>query len=152
MNRTLFALALPCLLWTQGPETAPQLKDAGIERVCVSTGAAASWGGSGVSVSPVSDAELAGREALQVPGVTGRAGLASPTRAPWVNTNGSRFLRNPDGKYRYSLPAGQARLGAAEAAAYGADALLEIDPSDVTGVGQLFTFVANLPVCERRTR
>ena len=34
------------------------------------------------------------------------------------------------GKYRYDLPAGKAALAAAEAFAYGADALLKIDPAD----------------------
>jgi hypothetical protein len=145
MNRALLILAVPCLLWTQGPESAARLKEAGIERVCVPADASASWSGSGITPTPISDAELAGREVLLVPGVTARAGLASPTRAPWVNTNGSRFLRKPEGKYRYSLPAGRSTLAAAEAAAYGADAILEIDPSDLTPLGLVFKFIASVP-------
>jgi hypothetical protein len=97
-----------------------------------------------VSTSALSEADLS-REALQAPGITARAGVASPTRAPWIVANGWRFMRQPGGKYRYDLPAGKAELAAVEAFAYGADALLRIDPADEAALGAMLTFLEGLP-------
>ena len=100
------------------------------------------------STSALSDAEQASREALPSPGIVARAGLASPTRSPWIVANGWRFTRNPGTKYRYDLPAGKAVLAAAEAFAYGADAMLKIDPADAASLGQMVTFLEGLPVSD----
>jgi hypothetical protein len=100
------------------------------------------------STSALSDAERASRDALPTPGVTARAGLASPTRSPWIVANGWHVTRNPGAKYRYDLPAGKAALAAAEAFAYGADALLKIDPADAARVGAMLTFLEGLPAAD----
>src|SRR5437899_10597144 len=97
--------SLPCV-WTLGAGRAA-LEAAGIKRVCALT-----------------EAELAAREALPTPGITARAGLASPTRSPWIVANGWRFTRHPAMKYVYDVPAGKAALATAEAFAYGADAAI----------------------------
>ena len=97
------------------------------------------------STGALSDAELSSREALATPGVTARAGVASPTRAPWIVANGWRVVRQPGAKYRYDLPAGKAALAAAEAFAYGADALLKIDPADETSLRAMLSFLEGLP-------
>jgi hypothetical protein len=96
-------------------------------------------------VTALSDADLASREALPSPGTAPRAGLASPTRSPWVVANGWRFTRHPGVKYVYDVPAGRAALAAAEAFAYGADAVLRIDPADVGTLGEMLTFLEALP-------
>jgi hypothetical protein len=93
-------------------------------------------------------ADLASREALPTPGITARAGLASPTRSPWIVANGWRFTRHPRAKYRYDLPAGKAALAAAEAFAYGADAVLKIDPADAARLGAMLTFLEGLPAAD----
>ena len=62
-----------------------------------------------------------------------RAEVASATHRPWLFANGWRFLRKPDGRYWCDVPAGQAALAAAEAFAYGADAVLAIDPAGPRG-------------------
>jgi hypothetical protein len=98
-----------------------------------------------VSPAALSDAEISSREALPTPGITARAGVASPTRAPWIVANGWRFTREPAGKWRYDVPAGKAALAAAEAFAYRADALLKIDPADEAGLNVLLTFLESLP-------
>lgn len=100
------------------------------------------------STSGLPDAEQALREALPSPGIVARAGVASPTRSPWVVANGWRFTRNPGAKYRYDLPAGKALLAAAEAFAYGADAVLKIDPADAPALGAMVTFLEGLPVSD----
>jgi hypothetical protein len=85
------------------------------------------------------------RELLLVPGTVARPGVASPTRAPWLNTNGARFMRKPDARYRYELPEGKGVLGAAEAVAYGADAVLQVAPADLPAVCRLFAFTRDVP-------
>ena len=93
--------------------------------------AADAWRAAGFSVTALTAAELAAREALPVPGVTARPGLASPTRSPWIVANGWRFARQPKATFVYDVPAGKAPLAAAEAFAYGADAVMKIDPADL---------------------
>jgi hypothetical protein len=85
------------------------------------------------------------RELLLVPGTVARPGLASPTRAPWINSNGARFVRKPGAKYRYELPEGKGALAAAEALAYGADAVLQIVPADLPAVCRIFALVRDVP-------
>jgi hypothetical protein len=126
MSLLLMLLSLPCVYVTQAVESRGALDAAGIKRFCT-------------------EADLAGREALSAPGITARAGLASPTRSPWIDANGWRFTRNPEVKYVYDLPAGKAALAAAEAYAYGADAVLKIDPADVGNLGTMLTFLEGLP-------
>src|SRR6266705_6822567 len=118
----LLLASLPCV-WTQGANRAA-LEAAGIKHICTLT-----------------DAELAAREALPTPGVTARAGLASPTRSPWIVANGWRFTRRPAAKYVYDVPAGKAALAAAEVFAYGADAVLKIDPADAASFAAMLTFL-----------
>ena len=125
----LLLAALPCI-WTQGANRAA-LEAAGIKRFCALT-----------------EAELAAREALPTPGVTARAGLASPTRSPWIVANGWRFTRHPAMKYVYDVPAGKAALAAAEAFAYGADAAMKIDPADAPHLGAMLTFLEGLPAAD----
>lgn len=126
MSLLLLALALPCVYSTSDAGTRASLETAGIERICT-------------------DSDLIGREALPVPGTAPRAGVASPTRAPWIVASGWRFMRQPDAKYVYDVPAGKAALAAAEAFAYGADAALKIDPADLRSLGEMLRFLASLP-------
>jgi len=135
----------PCVYWTQGIESRPALEAAAITRLCVPPDQVDTWRRAGFTVSPVTEAELAAREALPTPGVTARAGLASPTRSPWIVANGWRFMRAPAAKYVYTVPAGKGALAAAEAFAYGADAVLKVDPGDLGSVGTMMTFLSGLP-------
>src|SRR2546425_3662721 len=123
----LLLASLPCV-WTQGAVSRGALEAAGIKRICALT-----------------EAELAAREKLPTPGVTARAGLASPTRAPWIVANGWRFTRAPGARYVYDVPAGKAALAPPEAFAYGADAILKIDPSDLKDLGTMLGFLQALP-------
>jgi len=134
-------LSVPCVYWTQGPSSRPP----GIDALCVPADQADLWRAAGVRVTPITEAELAARETLPSPGVTTRAGVASPTRAPWINASGWRFVRHPSTKYAYSPKPGAAALAAAEAYAYGVDAILRIDPADVKPAGDMLTFLATVP-------
>jgi hypothetical protein len=85
------------------------------------------------------------RELLLVPGTVARPGLASPTRTPWLNTNGARFIRTPGATFRYELPEGKGALAASEALAYAANAVLQIAPADLPPACRVFAFVKNVP-------
>ncbi|HKB09247.1 MAG TPA: hypothetical protein VKD69_01290 [Vicinamibacterales bacterium] len=116
-----FALSLACIY--AGPDVSrAMVEGAGVTAVCT-------------------DADLAQRELLGVPGTAPRPGVASPTRAPWINANGWRFTRQPRTKYRYDLPAGKGALAVAEVFAYGADAALKIDRADLAAVGEMLKFL-----------
>lgn len=137
MTRRLVLLSLASLLWTPGLSVLCA-QDAGT--------APEKWKSLAFTTSALTPAELAGRDALPVPGVAPRAGVASPTRSPWINANGWRFLRaHGGGKYAYDVPAGRAALATAEAFAYGADAVIKIVPGDQPAVGAMLTFLKQLP-------
>jgi hypothetical protein len=93
-------------------------------------------------------AELASRTSLAAPGIAGRVDRASATRSPWLTANGWRFLRERGRLYAYDLPAGKAALAAAEAFAYGADAVLKIDPADLDDLGRMLAFLSALPAAD----
>lgn len=143
---TLLALlaALPCLYWTQGTESAPALKTAGISHLCAPPVQAEAWRAAGFSVVPLDETALAARKAMTSPGIRVRADRVSATRSPWVYANGWQFRRDPKGAYSYELPAGKAALAAAEAFAYGADAAVAIDPADAAELGRMQAFLALL--------
>lgn len=150
MSPVVLALiaAVPCIYWTQGIETRSTVESAGIKRLCVPPDQVESWRKAGFNVTAVSDTDFAAREALPVPGTTPRPGVASPTRAPWIVASGWRVVRTPTGKYSYTVPAGKAALALAEAAAYGADAVLKIDPADAASAGAMLTFLDSLPTAD----
>jgi len=64
LSLLLWLAALPCLLWTQGAESAPALKAAQIERVCVPAEQASAWSKSGLSVVPLADSDLSDRKSV----------------------------------------------------------------------------------------
>lgn len=105
----------------------------------------------GLTASPAAASSLAGRDLLLVPGLAPRAGVASPTRSPWVNANGWRYRKTAGAKFAYDVPAGRAGLAAAEAYAYGGDAVVKIDgtqkstPEDLPALGAMMAFLAKLP-------
>src|SRR5262249_58755450 len=123
----LFALAVPCVYSTADAGTRASLETAGVERICT-------------------DSDLAGRETLPAPGTAARAGVASPTRAPWIVASGWRFMRNPGRKYVYDVPAGKAAPAAADAFAYGAGPVLKIGPAAVQSLGEMLQFPAAVPL------
>jgi hypothetical protein len=137
--------ALPCVYWTQGVETRAAVEAAGLRRLCVAPEQAGPWAAAGFTVSAVPATALASRETLPAPGVAARAGIASPTRSPWVVAHGWRFMRQPARTFVYDAPAGKGALAAAEAFAYGADALLKIDAADLNAVGEMLQFLDALP-------
>lgn len=146
MTRVLaLVLSLPCVYWTQGPETAPAIKEAGLEQLCMPPDEAATWRGLGFQVTPLSERDLKARTPVPPPGIVAREGLASPTRSPWIEVNGWQYMRDPEGAFLLEPPAGVAVLAAAEAFAYGANVVMKVDPSDLSDLGKLLAFLAQIP-------
>jgi hypothetical protein len=141
----LFLATLPSLYWAQPVDTAPAVRQAGLERLCVPAEAAAAWQAAGFTVVPFGEADRSARTRLTPPGLRSRADVASATVRPWVFANGWRFLRKPVGRYWCDVPAGKAALAAAEAFTYGADAVLAIDPADLETFGRMLAFLSSVP-------
>lgn len=155
MTPLLLALALQaaaaqgqpatCIYWTQPIESRAALEKVGVRHICVPPEQRDAWRAAGFDANAVSSEELHARVALPVPGVAPRTGVASPTRAPWIVANGWRITRDSAAKYAYEVPAGKGALAAAEAIAYGADAVLQIDPADLEPVGAVMAVADALP-------
>jgi hypothetical protein len=138
----LLAAVLPGLFWEAGVETAPSLRQAGVERLYVPADRAAAWREAGFAPVPVDAALERSLEKLKTPGVQWRMEVAGATRAPWVDASGWLFARRrAQGAFKYALPAGTARLAAAESFAYGADAVLQIARGDLEGFGRMLGFL-----------
>jgi hypothetical protein len=73
------------------------------------------------------------------------SGYAQVTLAPWVESNGWRFQRGVTKANYATLPRGTAPLAAAEAFAYGVDAILNADAEDVQELGSLLRFLKAHP-------
>jgi hypothetical protein len=141
----LVLATLPSLYWAQPVQTAPAVRQAGIERLCVPAEAAAAWRAAGLVVVPLGEKDRSERKTLSAPGLRSRAEVASASGRPWVFANGWRFLRKPDGRYWGDVPAGKAALAAAEGFAYGADVVLAIDPADLEAFGRMMVFLSSVP-------
>jgi len=141
----LLLATLPSLYWAQPVETAPAVRRAGIERLCVPLEAVAAWRDAGFAAVPFGEKERAARVELQVPGVAGRADVASATNRPWVDANGWRFLRSPAGRFRCDVPSRTSALAAAEAFAYGADVVLGVETGGLEDFGRMLAFVRSVP-------
>jgi hypothetical protein len=139
LTALLASLLLPVLFWDKGPETAQQLTRAHIQHVAVPEAALAAWKSvTGLSVESVDTGRLI---KLLAPGVTMRAREASATRAPWVNSNGWKFVRQPDGRFFYDVAGKGAALAAAEAFAFGANAVIRTDEAGLPALGQMLQYL-----------
>lgn len=140
MPLVLLAALLPGLFWDQQVETAPALKQAGIARVCVPPEREADWRKAGFTV-----VGFKRESAIQavVPGVEFKIDEASATRMPWLDANGWRFERESGrGRtYYYDAPQGKAALAAAEAFAYGVEAVVRAQAADLPAFARMLTFL-----------
>jgi hypothetical protein len=141
----LFLATLPSLYWSQPVETAPAVRQAGIERLCVPPEVAPAWQAAGLAVVPLGEKARAQRTSVKAPGIVARADQASASRRPWLDANGWRFLRAPAGRWWCDAPAGRAALAAAEAFAFGADEVLAIEPGALEEAGRMLAFLAAVP-------
>lgn len=139
----LAAALLPRLFWDAGPDSAAKLKEAGIESVAVSAAQSGAW--TGVSGLRVESADLARAVKLVPPAVDYRANQGSASRSPWINTNGWRFLRQPDATFVYDVKGQQCALAAAEAFAFGANALIRCDEPGLKALADMLAYLRSVP-------
>ncbi len=140
------ALALlPALFWNGGPDTAAALRHAGIKQFCAPPARIAGWKQAGFSATPMTEEELDRRIKLSPPGIDRKVMVASATTAPWVDANGWRFRRKPQGEFYYEASPGTGALAAAESFAFGANAVLKLAPADLDDVGGMLRFFQTLP-------
>ena len=132
---------LPALYWDQPVATAPELKQAGIARVFVPPEREADWRKAGWDVVAFKP-EIAFH--ATVPGVEFKIDEASATRMPWLDANGWRFEREPGRTYYYDAPEGKAALAAAEAFAYGVEAVVRVLPADLQAFARMLAFLRRI--------
>jgi hypothetical protein len=139
------AVLLPGLYWDQSPETASAVKQAAIERLYVPADQLAVWKKEGFDAQPFDAARFV---KLPPPGVRYQMDVAAATNVPWVDANGWRFERgraqNNDRQYYYNAPWRKAPLAAAEAYAYGANAVVHPDSRDLTALGRMLAFLRSI--------
>lgn len=133
---------LPLLLWDQGPETVDQLHRAHIQQIAIPSSHAEQWkAAQGMDVVTVDIHQLT---VIPQPTLTFNAQVSSATRAPWVNQNGWRFLRQPGGNYLYETKGEGAILAAAESFAYGVRAYIRTDEAGLPSLGRMLAFLGGI--------
>ncbi len=142
----LLLAAIPVLFWDGAADTAPALREAGIERVAVAPARAGGWKGiPGIQAEAV---DLAKAVKLSAPGVNYRMNEATASRAPWLVANGWKIIRRPDGKFYYDAPGRESALAAAEAFAYGADAVVRTGTAGLKALGEMQAFLRTIPAAD----
>src|SRR5436853_468308 len=135
----LLAAALPALFWEGAPDTAPALRDAGIREIVVPAARLDAWKGAAEISAKAGD--LQGAVKLLTPAVNYRMDQASASRAPWLDSNGWKFLRQPPGRFYYDVTGKQAALAAAEAFCFSAEAMIRTDAEGLKPLGQMLDFL-----------
>jgi hypothetical protein len=86
--------------------------------------------------------DVAGLSKAMTPKVTFRRNEASATRAPWVDSNGWRYLRQPDGHFYCDAPgAAAAALAAGEAFAYDVHVAIHTDDAGSASLAKMLAFL-----------
>lgn len=138
----LLAAAVPGIFWSDSG-SAGKLLAAGITRVYAPDAAVDAFRKAGVEAQP--ESSLKEYTQIPAPQTKMRMDVGAATSVPWIDSNGWRFQRGLQHRvkrafYR-SLPPGTAALAAAEAHAYGADAVLAPDPADLNSLGSMIRFL-----------
>ena len=138
----LLLAALPALFWDGAPDTAPALREAGMQQILVPAARLASW----KSVPDITAEGADPQNAVKVipPTVNYRMNEASATNAPWIVANGWRFIRRPDGRFFYDVTGRQAALAAAEAYCYGANAIIRTDAAGLKPLAGMLAFLRTI--------
>lgn len=133
------ALLLPSLFWDRGPDTVDLLRQAHISHISSPALIADAWKTvPGISVDIVDPKQLI---RLLTPSIVFRAEEASATHAAWVNSNGWRFLRQPEGRFYYDAPGAAAALAAGEAFTYDANVVIHTDTAGLDPFGKMLAFL-----------
>jgi hypothetical protein len=135
----LLLAALPGLFWDGGADTAAALRDAGVSHILAPAAKSESWKGVAGITAGTADLEKAVK--LLSPTVNYRTNQASASREPWLVHNGWKLLRQPQGRFYYDVPGEAAALAAAEAFAYGANAMVKTDAAGLKPFARMVDFL-----------
>jgi hypothetical protein len=142
----LLLAALPVLFWDGPADTAPALRDAGIKQIQVPAARLAEW--KNIPDIRVEAADLEHAVKLLAPTVNYRMDQASASRAPWLISNGWKFLRQPKGRFYYDVTGKQAAIAAAEAFCYGANAgantMVRTDAAGLQPLAEMLEFLGSV--------
>ena len=89
--------------------------------------------------------DLANTIKLPAPGITFHLNEASASRVPWINSNGWRFMRQPNAQFSYDVKDNTATLAAAEAFCFHANAIVKTGSSGLGPLGDMQNFLRTLP-------
>jgi hypothetical protein len=87
----------------------------------------------------------AGCTAVPTPKVDYRPNVARATSSPWVNSNASRYIRNPKAEFCIEAPGKLSALAAAESFAYGVTAWIKTAGDGVAAFQHMLEFLRELP-------
>lgn len=87
---------------------------------------------------------IEGYEKVPPPKSEMRTNVASATTVPWIDSNAFRYMRGLKKAFYASLPPGRAPLAAAEAFAWGADAIIEPAPEDAKPLAAMLAFLKSV--------
>ena len=138
----LLLAAIPALFWDGAADTAPALRDAGIERIMVPAARLASWKGVAGITAEAADSQSAVK--MLAPTVNYRMNVASATNAPWIVANGWRVIRRPQGRFYYDVTGREAALAAAEAFGYDANAMIRTDAAGLKPLAEMLGFLRTI--------
>jgi hypothetical protein len=138
----LAAALLPRLFVDAGPDATQKLKDAGIQAVAVPAAQSAAWKNVGGITVEVADPARAIK--LVPPSVDYRANQGTASRSPWLNSNGFRFIRQPQALFVYDVKGQQAALAAAEAYAFGGNALIRSDDAGLKPLADMLAYLRSI--------
>jgi hypothetical protein len=139
----LLAAALPVLYWDGAADTAPALREAGIQQIQAPPERIAAWQSvAGIAAEAMDPASAV---KLLTPAVNYRANQATASREPWIDSNGWRFLRQPQARFYYDAADKAAAIAAAEASMYGVKASIKTDSTGLQPLAQMLAFLRALP-------
>lgn len=134
----LLAAALPLLFIDADPPAGWNQKELGCAAVPVAR--AAAW--KDTCAETVDTTALV---TVPAPGVNYRMNQARASSAPWVETNGARFLRLDGKRTLVRAGEGRAALAAAEAHAFGVNAVIAASAKDLPAFAAMRSFLSSLP-------
>ena len=138
-----FAALFPGLYWDRPPDTAPAVRESGVQRLYVPPESEEAWRKAGFTAVGF-DAARQGYAKAEVPLTQYRPNEASATNSPWIDANGWRFVRDPAKKWYYDVPQRSVELAAAEAYAYGVDAVIHSEPAALPLFGRMLAFLRSI--------
>lgn len=141
MRRLAIARVSTCVLalaWVLAPSAQRQEKPS---RFFIAGATAPTFVDAGLAQPAPTGKEAAQFQEVPAPGVRFVPTVARATNVPWIDSNAYRYRRGLRKANYATLPAGSAALAAAEAFAFGAEAILHPDPADVEDLKTMLRFL-----------